>query len=75
MRQTGSPNQLVKAQLLACAIACQLCEEECRALAGALAPCQVCAEVSRHCAEKCQRLIGDLAWSEGSAAPFLPTWT
>jgi hypothetical protein len=75
MRQTSSPNQLVKAQLQACAVASHLCADECRAHAQALNPCQVCAEVCQNCADKCQQLIDDLAWNEGSTAPFSPTWT
>lgn len=75
MRQTTAPNRLVKAQLQACAVAGQLCAEECRAQARTITSCGVCAEVCQNCAEKCQQLIDDLAWNENSAAPFLPTWT
>ena len=74
MRQTGAPNELVKAQLHASAIACQLVADECRTHAVGHAHCEVCAEVCQHCAERCHQLIDDIAWTAGSSAPFKASW-
>jgi len=51
--------QLLRAQLEACAIACRACGDECASHTGE-AHCQVCAEACRECAEACDRMKGAL---------------
>ena len=56
-RQTDTSDLLVRAQLQACIIACQLCAEECMLHAARLQPCRICAEVCRQCSESCHQLL------------------
>ncbi|HWA86062.1 MAG TPA: four-helix bundle copper-binding protein [Opitutus sp.] len=63
LRQTETPNDLVHAQLHACALACRICAEECEALTLRHQHCRVCAEACRQCQERCNFLIGELSSS------------
>jgi len=51
--------QVLRAQLEACATACRACADECASHTGE-AHCQVCAEACRACAEACDRMKGAL---------------
>ena len=52
--------QLVRAQLDACLIACQVCGDECGKHAQQHEHCRVCAEACRACAKACQDAISAL---------------
>jgi hypothetical protein len=62
-RQTGSPNELIHAQLHACILACQLCADECELHASMHDHCRICAETCRHCQERCNFLLGEISSS------------
>ena len=68
VRQTETPNSLVHAQLHACALACQLCADECGLHATMHEHCRICAEVCRQCQEKCNLLLGEISSSGIEAA-------
>lgn len=56
-RQTSPSLDLVRSQLEACIVACQLCGDECEKHETKHAHCRVCAESCRNCEEACQRLV------------------
>ena len=58
LRQTDSPSALIHAQLHACVVACQLCNEACTEHAGMHDHCRLCAEACRTCQEHCNFLLG-----------------
>ena len=60
-RQTEPDMALLKAQLQACAQACELCGAECARHADMHEHCRVCAESCRRCADACKRLLQTLA--------------
>jgi hypothetical protein len=70
-RQTETPGALVHAQLHACAIACQLCAEECERHASMHAHCRICAETCHRCQKQCNYLMGEIS-SSGTADPEDP---
>jgi hypothetical protein len=51
---------LLRAQLDACAAACRACAEECEHHADEMEHCRICAEACRACAEACDRMKGAL---------------
>lgn len=58
-RQTGADWSLLRSQLQACALACQICGAECEKHAHH-EHCRVCAESCRDCEEACNRLLAAL---------------
>lgn len=60
-RQTTPDWTLVRSQVQACLMACQLCAAECEQHAGMHEHCRVCAEACRRCEEACNRLVTALA--------------
>ncbi|HWA09719.1 MAG TPA: four-helix bundle copper-binding protein [Opitutaceae bacterium] len=65
LRRTSTPNDLVHAQLHACALACQRCADECAAHAERHEHCRNCAKACRACQARCNHLLGVLG-SEGT---------
>lgn len=59
-RQQHAEVQLVRAQLDACLLACQICGDECAKHSQHHEHCRVCAEACRTCAKACQDAIGAL---------------
>jgi hypothetical protein len=51
---------LLRAQLEACATACRACAAECERHADHMEHCRICAESCRECAEACDRMKGAL---------------
>ena len=51
-RRTGSNERLLRAMLLTCQTACELCEQECRRHAEH-PHCRICAETCRECRSAC----------------------
>lgn len=51
---------LLRAQLDACAAACRACATECERHAEHMEHCRICAECCRECAEACDRMKGAL---------------
>lgn len=64
-RQTGVEWSLLRSQLQACAIACQVCGAECERHAQHHEHCRVCAESCRRCEEACKQLLSVIP--QGSA--------
>lgn len=62
-RQTETIAEMVRQQVHACLIACQLCAEECERHDHR--HCRLCAETCRRCQEACNRLLGEIS-SSGS---------
>jgi hypothetical protein len=56
-RQTQSEPALVRAQLQACVIACQVCGAECEKHAEHMAHCRICAEACHRCERICKEII------------------
>jgi hypothetical protein len=65
-RQQNAEPGLVRAQLEACALACQVCGDECTKQQHH-EHCRVCADACRVCAKACQDAIGALGKSSKSA--------
>lgn len=63
IRQTEAPNALIHAQLHACALACQLCAEECERHSDIHDHCRICADACRHCQERCNFILGEISSS------------
>jgi hypothetical protein len=57
-RQTEGVAEMVRQQVHACLVACQLCAEECEKHDHL--HCKVCAQACRRCQEACNRLLGVL---------------
>lgn len=60
-RQTGHDANLIRAQLQACAQACQSCGDECARHAQAHDHCRICAEACRACEEACNELLATIS--------------
>lgn len=60
-RQTESVAEIVRQQVHACLVACQLCAEECAKHDHK--HCRICAEACRRCQEACNRFIGQISSS------------
>jgi hypothetical protein len=58
-RQTETVAEMVRQQVHACLVACQLCAEECQKHDHA--HCRVCAQACRRCQEACNRLLGEIS--------------
>lgn len=56
-RQTEPDASLLRAQLEACARACEVCGAECARHADMHEHCRVCAESCRRCAQACRRVL------------------
>lgn len=54
-RRSGSNEQVIRAMLESCRIACGLCAEECERHAQSHAHCRICAEACRSCEDSCQK--------------------
>lgn len=68
-RQTEADWGLIRAQLHACATACQVCAAECEQHAQhGMAHCRACAEACRRCAEACERLLQAVPAGNGAHA-------
>lgn len=59
-RQQHADIELVRAQLVACSRACQVCGEECGKHAQTHEHCRICADACRSCARACQAALGAL---------------
>lgn len=57
LRLTEPDQQVLRAALEACALACRSCAEECARHAEMHEHCRVCAEACRRCEEACQRAV------------------
>lgn len=57
-RQTETVAEMVRQQVHACLVACQLCAEECDRHDHT--HCKVCARACRECQEACNRLLGEI---------------
>ena len=68
LRRTDPPNDLIHAQLHACALACQRCADECSQHAKRHTHCRNCAHACHHCQARCNFLLGTLT-SSGRADP------
>jgi hypothetical protein len=60
-RQTDTIGEMVRQQVHACLVACQLCAEECETHEHA--HCRMCAQACRRCQEACNRLMGEISSS------------
>ena len=60
-RQTETVAEMVRQQLHACLVACQLCGDECASHDHA--HCKLCAEACRRCQAACNRLMGEISAS------------
>jgi hypothetical protein len=56
-RQTQPAQELLIAQLQACAIACRTCGDVCAQHASMHEHCRVCAEACRECEEACNQML------------------
>lgn len=56
-RQTEPAWSLLSSQIETCALACQVCGDECERHAGHHEHCRTCAESCRRCEEACNRLL------------------
>ena len=56
-RQTAANWDVLRAQLEACAVACQACGDECEKHAGMHEHCRICAEECRRCEDACRSLL------------------
>jgi hypothetical protein len=56
-RRTEPKTELIRQQLGACVIACQLCAEACERHAGMHEHCRVCAETCRRCEAACHAVL------------------
>lgn len=63
-RQTETDHALLRAQLHACALACELCADECFAHASVHAHCASCANACRSSQECCSRMLAELDLGE-----------
>lgn len=59
-RRSGSNEQVIRAMLQACEVACQLCAEECERHAQSHDHCRICAEECRSCEESCGKALQGL---------------
>ena len=59
-RRTGSNEQVLRAAIQACALACRACWQECQRHAGMHDHCRICAEACRRCADACEKALDDL---------------
>ena len=59
-RRTGSNERLLARQLEVCALACQLCGDECRKHASHHEHCRICADACQECFDACQTAIQSL---------------
>lgn len=55
-RPGAQDQNLLRAQLDACATACRACADECEQHAGHMEHCRICAEACRACADACDRM-------------------
>lgn len=60
-RLTGGNEQVIVATLEACALACQLCGEECERHAQHHEHCRLCAESCRRCEQACREAIRSIS--------------
>ena len=60
-RQTESDVRVIRAAIITCRVACQVCAEECERHAAAMVHCKVCAEACRTCERACEALAGTQA--------------
>ncbi len=60
-RQTEPNEELIRAQLDACMVACRTCAAECERHADMHEHCAVCAEACRTCERACERLLSKAA--------------
>lgn len=56
-RQTASDQKLVRALLVACALACKHCGDECALHGDQMPHCAVCADACRACEAACDELL------------------
>jgi citrate lyase beta subunit len=59
-RRTGSNEQVLRAAIQSCALACRACGQECQQHAGKHEHCRICAEACLRCADACERALDDV---------------
>lgn len=62
-RRTGSNEELLRAMIESCALACRLCAEECEKHAPHHEHCRLCAELCRRCEEACEGAVRTLGFA------------
>lgn len=60
-RRSGSNEDVIRAVLLACELACRLCGEECQRHASMHDHCRICAEQCRACQVSCQQALQSMS--------------
>lgn len=60
-RRTGSNEDVIRAMLEACALACRICGDECDRHAGEHEHCRICAESCRRCGEACDEALQSMS--------------
>lgn len=60
-RRSGSNEDVIRAMLQACEIACRLCGEECRRHAGQHDHCRICAERCDACQSACRQALQSMS--------------
>jgi hypothetical protein len=64
-RRSGGDVPVIRAQLMACELACARCAEECERHAEHMEHCRICAEVCRECERACRAAIDTLPQTAG----------
>jgi hypothetical protein len=60
-RRTGSNEVVIRQMLEACALACQICGDECARHANHHEHCRVCADSCRRCEQSCRDALQSMA--------------
>lgn len=60
-RRSGSNQEVIRAVLQACELACRLCGEECQRHASAHDHCRICAEQCRTCQDSCRQALQSMS--------------
>jgi hypothetical protein len=59
-RRTGSNEEMLRATLDLCAMACSRCADECDRHAGMHQHCRICAETCRQCEQACRNAMSEV---------------
>lgn len=60
-RRTGSNEAVIRAMLEACALACDICGQECARHGAMMKHCRVCADACRTCEQSCRNALRSMA--------------
>ena len=60
-RRSGSNQEVIRAILKACELACRLCGEECQRRASTHDHCRICAEQCRTCQDSCRQALQSMS--------------